>query len=75
MRVAQAVGRLGLANAVADLPLQVQGLPTADERAGVVAELRVKPAHGVKGPGLSGAVPGGPAELKGLLRVSAAPPE
>src|SRR5271166_811152 len=69
MRVAQAVRCLGLANEVPDFPLQVQGLPAANERMLIVAEMRVKPAHGVKAPRLSGAVPGGPVELKGLLRV------
>ena len=38
MGVAQAVPRLGLAEAVADLPLQVQGLLAAGEGLSVVAE-------------------------------------
>ena len=46
--VAKAVGRRGLADDVADLPLQVQGLLAAGERAGVVTELGVQPAHRVE---------------------------
>src|SRR3984957_14966266 len=67
--VSQAVPRLGLAEPVAQLVLQVQRLLTERDGLLVVAEHGLEPADRVDGPGLPWLVSGSPVQVEGLLRV------
>src|SRR5207247_8697777 len=61
------VERVGLAELVVYLPLQVESSLAVDEPLLVVAQLDVKPADRVQCLGLSGLVPCGPDQIECLL--------
>jgi hypothetical protein len=69
MGVAEAGEGVGLAEAVADLPVQVEGLLVARDGLALVAEVMVGIAEAVPGLGLTVAVAELPEQVEGLLAV------